>query len=97
MCEHEVGFALLRPASRAGELPGDRVEGDELVGRLVAEALEEPALGGALGLDRRLGDHPCHGRILVLARRVVQGALGKATSSEAILPFASMCGIRAIP
>ena len=34
---------------------------DELVRRLVAQPLEEPALGAALGLgERRVGDHPCH-------------------------------------
>ena len=58
--EDEVGLTLLGPSLLAGELPGDRVESDELVGRLVAQALEEAPLSGAVGLDRRLRDHARH-------------------------------------
>ncbi len=49
--EDEVGLALLRATVLAGELPGDRVERNDVICRLVAEALEELALGVALVLD----------------------------------------------
>jgi hypothetical protein len=60
MSEDKVGLALLGAPLLARKLPGDGVEGDDLVGRLVAEALEEPALRRALGVHRQLGDHARH-------------------------------------
>ena len=60
MGRHEVGLTLLRTLSPLRQKPRHLVQRDEPIVEVVADPLEQAALGIALAVDRPLRDHRCH-------------------------------------